>query len=201
MKSVNIGLALSLMLGVSAANAGYKMMEANQPVTVAKSTLTVTPDRRWSKLGARPGRNAESWTIDGMELNDLTFVAGIDDGKTLFRDIDKANNPLPRFSATMLAPDIAQLFEASYRVALGTPLMSIESLEPAKFAGVDGFRFTFSLTHQGDEVRRMGEAHGAVIDKRLYLITFEAPAIHYFERDRAAARKIAESATLVRPAK
>jgi hypothetical protein len=200
MKYLKIGFVLSLTLGSAAANAGYKLMEAHQPVAVAKSNLTVTPDRRWSKLGARPGRNAESWTIDGMELNDLTFVVGIEDGKPLFRDIDKANNPLPRFSATMLAPDIAQLFEASYRVALGTPLMSIDSLEPAKFAGSDGFRFTYSLTHQGDEVRRKGEAHGAVIDKRLYLITFEAPAIHYYERDRAAARRIAESATLTRPA-
>jgi hypothetical protein len=53
--------------------AGYKLMGSGKPVAVAKSTLTVTPNVNWNRLGARPGRNAESWTIDGLSLNDMTF--------------------------------------------------------------------------------------------------------------------------------
>ncbi len=84
----------------------------------------------------------------------------------------------------MLAPDIAQLFESSYRVSVGTSLMSIDPIEPAVFAGQPGFRFAYSFVVQGEEVRRKGEATGAVIGGKLYLITFEAPVIHYFDTQR-----------------
>jgi len=190
-----ITLAAALALAVPAA-AGYKLMGAGAPVTVAKSPLTVTPTLDWNRLGARPGRNAESWTLDGLSLNDVTFYGGIADQTTLFRETDKKNKPLPRFSSTMLAPDIAQLFEGSYRVAIGTSLMSIDSVAPTTFAGSPGFHFTYSLVTQGEEVRRKGEANGAIIGGKLYMITYEAPVIHYFDASVDAYRKLAASAVM-----
>jgi hypothetical protein len=195
MKTVVAGLALALVI-VSPAKAGYKLMSAGQPETVAKSVLSVTPSIDWNRLGARPGRNAESWTLDGLTLNDLTFYGGIGNDQTLFRDAHKKDAPLPHFSATMLAPDIAQLFEGSYRVANQTALMKIESIEPAKFAGQNGFKFTYSFTIQGEEVKRLGEARGAVVNGGLYLITYEAPLIYYYARDLEAFRKLADSAVI-----
>lgn len=175
--------------------AGPKLMPKGTPVQVAKSALTVTPTVDWNRMGARPGRNAESWTLDGLSLDDLTFYGGIDDGLTLFRDSKKKTEPLPKFSKTMLAPDIAQLFESSYRVSVGTSLMTIDSMEPATFAGQPGFRFTYSFVVQGEEVRRKGEANGAVINGKLYLITFEAPVIHYFDATVKAYRDLAATAS------
>jgi hypothetical protein len=186
----------ALALVAAPAQAGYKLMPQGKAVTVAKSGLTVTPDRAWNKIGARPGRNAETWTLDGVPLNDVTYYGGILNDATLFREVDKKNRPLPRFSSTMLIPDIAQLFEGSYRVAVGTSLMAIDSIEPATFAGQQGFRFTYSFTVESEEVRRLGEARGAVIGGKLYLITYEAPAIHYFERGLPAFKAIADGATI-----
>lgn len=186
-----------LMLTPNAAQAGYKLVPTGKPAAVAKSGLTVTTDRDWNRLGSRIGRNAESWTLDGLQLNDLTFYGGIENDKTLFREVDKMNRPLPRFSSSMLLPDIAQLFEGSYRVAVGTSLISIDSIEPAIFGGSQGFRFTYSFTVQGEEVRRLGEARGAIVGGKLYMMTFEAPVIHYFDRDVTAFRAIADSARIV----
>lgn len=183
-------------LAAAPAIAGYKLIPANQPITVAKQAMTVTPTVDWNKLGARPGRNAESWTLDGLTLNDLTFYGGIANDTTLFRDAKKKTAPLPKFNATMLAPDIAQLFESSYRVAIGTSLMSIDSVEPATFAGKAGFAFTYSFVVQGEEVRRKGEAKGAVINGKLYLITFEAPVIHYYDATKDSARAVMNSVKL-----
>ncbi len=190
-----VGAGLSLAVTAPAV-AGFKLMPAGVSVAVAKSGLTVKPSVPWNKLGARPGRQAESWTFDGLSLNDVTFYGGILNDTTLFREVDKTRKPLPRFSATMLAPDIAQLFEGSYRVAVGTSLMSIDSMEPATFAGQQGFRFTYSFTVQNEEVKRLGEARGAIVGGKLYLITYEAPKIHYFNRDVAAFRALADSAVL-----
>jgi hypothetical protein len=189
---VSAAFAIALTVGTPLHAAGLKA--AGTPVAVARSGLTVTPDQAWNK-GARPGRLSESWTLDGLTINELTFYGGIADNTTLFREVDKTNAPLPRFSKTMLLPDIAQLLETSYRVALGTPLIKIETIEPAQFAGAAGFRFTYSFT-ASDEVKRLGEARGAIINGALYMVTYEAPRIHYFERDLASFRKISDSAVI-----
>lgn len=57
--------------------ASNTLITAQTPVAVAKSSMTVTPDREWNKMGARPGRNSESWTIDGDGLNEVNFYGGI----------------------------------------------------------------------------------------------------------------------------
>ncbi len=189
-------IGLTLFAAVGSPSLANKVMPQGKAVTVAKSGLTVVPGMDWNRLSGRPGRNAESWTLDGLPLNDLTFYGGIVDGATLFRDARKKTDPLPKFAATMLIPDIAQLFESSYRVSVGTSLMSIDTIEPATFAGKPGFHFTYSFVVQGEEVRRKGEAKGAVIGGKLYLITFEAPVIHYFDADIVAARAVLDSAVL-----
>lgn len=198
MKRMSKLALMGMVIGLvgTPALAGYKLVSKGVPVAVAKSTLTVTPSVDWNRLGARPGRNAESWTLDGLTLNDLTFYSGIANDTTLFRDAKKKTAPLPRFSSTMLAPDIAQLFESSYRVSIGTSLMSIDGVEPATFAGKPGFHFTYTFVIQGEEVRRKGEATGAVIGGKLYLITFEAPVIHYFDATRDAAKIVVDSAKI-----
>lgn len=178
-----VAAALAAFVQAGPALAGYKLMAKGQEAIIAKSTLLVTPDTDWNRLGSRIGRYAESWTLDGLSLNDVTFYAGIGEGETLFREVNKKESPLPRFSATMLPTDIAQIFEGSYRIANKTSLFSIDSIEPATFAGAQGVRFTYSFTVQGEEVRRHGEATGAIISGRLYLITYEGPALHYFARD------------------
>lgn len=190
-------IAAAVLAFSAPALAGYKLMRAGVPEQVAKSGLTVTPGQDWNKLGGRVGRNAESWTLDGLTLNDMTFYGGIENDRTLFREVDKRDRPLPRFSSNMLLPDIPQLFEASYRVANGTSLMTIDSIEPAQFAGNPGFRFTYNFTVQGEEVKRLGEARGAIVAGKLYMITYEAPAIEYFARDLAAFRTTADSARIL----
>ncbi|MGL5836882.1 MAG: hypothetical protein ACRCY3_00090 [Sphingorhabdus sp.] len=195
-KSRILVFTVTVALATSPVMAGYKLMAAGKPVTVAKSGLMVSPSQDWNRLGARPGRNAESWTLDGLLLNDVTFYGGIADNTTLFREVDKKNRPLPRFSKTMLPTDIPQLFEGSYRVANGTALMSVDKIEPATFAGKSGVRFAYSFTVQGEEVKRKGEATGAIVDGRLYMISYEAPVIHYYNRDLESYRKLVSSAVI-----
>ncbi|MCP3729160.1 hypothetical protein M9978_01860 [Sphingomonas sp. MG17] len=182
------------LLAAAPAMAGFKLMPAGQPQLIRKSALTVTPGIAWNRLGARLGRNAEAWTLDGNTLNDLIFYTAIPAGQTLFREVDKKNKPLPKFDAKMLAPDVVAMFESSYRIANSTSLFSVDSVEPATFAGKPGFRFTYSFTIQNEEVRRSGEATGAIVNGQLYMITFEAPKIHYYDRNIADYRAVVASA-------
>ncbi len=193
-RTLRLGIVIAAGIMLASPLLAGALRPAGVAVAVARSNLTVTPDQAWNK-GARPGRLSEAWTLDGLTINELTFYGGIADDKTLFREVDKTNRPLPHFSKTMLAPDIAQLFETSYRVAIGTSLITVDKIEPATFAGASGFHFTYSFVGP-DEVKRKGEARGAVIGEKLYLITYEAPRIHYFDRDLPSFGKIADSAVL-----
>lgn len=195
MKRVSMAVA-ALVLAAQPVMAGNVLVAPGAKIWVAKSALAVTPASEWNKLGARPGRNSESWTLDGDLLNEISFYGGIVDGKPLFREVDKRNKPLPTVSATMLITDIPTLLENSYRIALGTPLITITSVVPGPFAGAPGVRFTYSYQRAGDDVRRLGEARAAMIGGRLFMMSYEAPALHYFNRDVAAFRQIADSARL-----
>ncbi|NJC33255.1 hypothetical protein GGR88_000729 [Sphingomonas jejuensis] len=177
---------------------GYTLVRPGAAVDVAGSGLIVSPDRAWNRAGSinGPGKDAERWTLDGPALNELTLYAGIRDGRPLFREEDRRDRPLPRFSATMLPVDVAALFEASYRVASGTSLFTIDAIAPDSLAGRPGFRFDYSYVLPGEEVRRKGAATGAIVGGKLYLISFEAPAIHYFDRDVGAYRAIVAAARL-----
>lgn len=189
-------LAAVSIVAVAPAVAGNKLIAAGERVTVAKSKLAVAPAVEWNKLGARPGRNAETWTIDGDQLNDVTFYGGIPEGQTLFREVSKRDKPLPRMSATMLVTDIPTMLENSYRIALNTAQMKIDTVEPAPFAGAKGVRFTYSFVRADEDLVRRGEARAAVIGGKLYMITYEAPELHFFERGIDSFRQIADSATM-----
>jgi hypothetical protein len=187
-------LAAAGLLVATPAMAGNALVPANQPVAVGKSLLRVTPDIEWNRLALRPGRNSESWTLDGEELNDLTFYGGLAEDKTLFREVDKRNRPLPHISGTMLITDVPSLLENSYRIALNTPIFAIESMEPAAFGGKPGLRFRYSFTRSGEALARTGEARAALVDGKLYMITYEAPRLHFFEKSVQSFRQIADSA-------
>lgn len=187
-------LFISLLSATSATFAN-DLMASGTPVSVARSTLQVTPSTDWNKLSARPGRNSETWTFDGELLNDLAFYGGTENGRTLFREIDRRNRPLPRFQSSMLPTDIPTLLENSYRIARDVTIFTIDRQEAAQFAGHRGINFSYSFVGQ-DQLRRRGEANAAIIDGKLYMASFEAPAIHYFDHGIEAYRQIIASARI-----
>ena len=190
-RTLAFGLALAIAVPVSA----NSLREANATARVAGSALSVTPTRDWNKLSANVGRRTETWTLDGDALNNVTFFGGIENDRPIFREVDRRNRPLPRFSSTMLLADLPTLIENSYRIARGTTTFTVEHVEPAQFAGNAGLHFRYSFVG-ADEVRRRGEAYGAMVNGRLFLVTFDAPAIHYFDASVAAFRQLIPTATM-----
>lgn len=158
---------------------------------IARSSFSASPNSEWNRLSAREGRNVETWTLDGPQLNKVNFYGGIEIGQPLFREQDRRNRPLPRVTPNMLITDIAALLETSYRSQFSVSRMSIDNQVPALVGGHNGIRFTYSFVRQEDEVERKGEAVGAVVNNRLYLVTYEAPAIYFFDKDVERFRQLA----------
>lgn len=191
---IGVFLGLSFALIVTPASA-HKLREQGETVKVARSDMVVTPNRDWNRLSRRPGKRAEVWTLDGPQLNDVTFFGGIERGDPLVKERSKKRDPLPKFSDTTLLIEIPELLEGTYRTYKRIGDFSLLSIEPTNFLGQDGVYFTFEFIDR-DQLPRKGEARAAIVDDELYMITFEAPRLHYFEKVIGEFRQLTDSAAI-----
>lgn len=176
-----LALALAPALLLSTTADAHKLREKGVKVAVADSTVSVTPSRDWNRLSGNVGKNTETWTLDGGQLNDITFYGGIPAGNPLVKERSKKREPLPKFTSSTLLVEVPELLETTYRAYKKIGTFSVTSTEPTKFLGQDGVKFTYSYT-DSDELTRKGEARAVIIKGSLYMITFDAPRLHYFDR-------------------
>lgn len=175
--------------------AGWKLVEEDKPVVIGKSSMKVTPSENWNRWSVRPVKEGEIWTRDGTNLNELYFVTGLPAGMTLYKDTQKKERPLPKLSAKLDLTEIPEFYESSTRLVLGTSVFEMTSVEPAKMGGQDAVKFAFEYAIEGSPLKRRGMGVGTMVKGQLYLITFLAPATHFFERDRAEVEAIMASVT------
>jgi len=181
MNKTAVTLSLAVLLATNAS--ANSLISPGPQSKIARSSLSANPSTEWNRLSERGGKNVEIWTIDGDELNKVTFFGGVPVGEPLLKEADKKHAPLPRVTANMLITDIPAILESSYRIQLHTMRMSIDNQEPTTVGGHKGIKFTYSFVREDDEVERKGEAVGAFVGDRLYLVTYEAPAINFFDKD------------------
>ena len=195
MNKLFLGLALA---GLAAAplSARWRLLPETMPVMVAKSAMKVVPGPGWNSWSFRPGKKNELWSYDGPVLNQIEFVGGVADGEALAKERNKKDKPLPKFSSKMLPTDIAQIYEQTQRIVTQSPDFVIDSMEPVSFAGYPGVKFTFRFTKPDEELTRKGEARGAIVGGKLFLIAYSAPALHYFDAHLAKAQAVMESAKI-----
>lgn len=186
-------LCLAGVVAVSAQAHGFR--EKGKPAEVADSPLTVTPPRDWNRLDARPGKHAETWTLDGEQLNDITFFAGIEPGRPLVKERNRKREPLPMVRSGTLLIEVPELLGNTYRAYKQIAVFTVTSTTPVKFLGGDGVLFTYDYLDQ-DDLPRRGEARATIIAKKLFMMTFDAPRLHYFDRSLPDFRALADSATL-----
>lgn len=192
-KSVILTGCLAALVFTGSVAQAHKLRENAIPVAVADEGFVVTPGRDWNRLDGNAGKRTESWTLDGAQLNDLTFYGGIEAGKPLIRERNKKTDPLPKFTASTLAVEIPELVEGTYRTAKEIANFEVTASEPTRFLGQEGISFTYQYL-DGEQLVRKGEARAAIIGGKLYMMTFDAPRLRYFDRSVAEFRRIADSA-------
>lgn len=188
-------LILTVAAAVPAQANGYR--EAGKAAKIADSALQVTPPRDWNRLSAKPGKYAETWTLDGEQLNDVTFYGAVEPGQPLVRERDKKRAPLPKFTARTLLIEVPELLEGTYRAEKGIGDFTLTGSKPDRFLGRDGVFFSYDYV-DADQLPRKGEARAVVVAGKLYMATFDAPRLHYFEKTAADYRALADTARLAK---
>ncbi len=158
------------------------LIKSGETVAVAKSTLSITPPRDWNKLSLRPGKKAETWTLDGEQLNDISFYSDIAPGEPLLRERSKKRDPLPKLRANSLLTDVPEFLEGTYRAHFGIAVFSLGASKPTKFLNEPAIQFTYEYV-TSDELTRRGEAIAALRNGKLFMMTFDAPKLHFFDKN------------------
>lgn len=194
---VRFALAAALVVAPAGqALAAWKLVAANTPVKVAKSEMSVTPGAAWNRGTHRASKKGETWTLDGPSISEVYFAGGLLPGETFYKDVDKKNNPLPVMGSNLQLTDIPEFYESSQRIAYGTAVYEVTGVEPVKFLGQDGVQFTYTFALTGNPLTYNGIARATLVKGALYLISYDAPALSFFERDKAEAQAIMDSAKL-----
>lgn len=178
----------------------HKLRESGQTVAIDGTTVSVTPSRDWNRLSQNVGKNTETWTLDGEQLNDVTFFVGIEAGMPLVKERSKKREPLPKLRSNTLLVEIPELLEGTYRAYKGIGAFEVLAIQPEQFLGSDGVNFSYKYI-DADELTRMGEARAAIIGGKLYMFTFDAPRLSYFDKAIGDYHALLKSATLAKPAR
>ena len=95
------------------------------------------------------------------------------------------------FRKTMTAFEVREMYQATM-VTLIKANMEDVAVKPATFGGEEGFRLEFTFRTQSGLIRR-GFAVGAIYRDKLYMITYTAPAMHYYDALAADAENLLSS--------
>ena len=175
----------------------YALVRA-QPRSVGDGTMVVTPPREWNRIRARlfdDVRAVEDWTLNGIYLDGISFVAGLKSGAYIVRQDRREYRQVPKFRSDMTPPEVAAMLESLYRVRGGAIDFKTIALAPRAFMGRPGYQFDFEHL-DGDEVWRRGRVVGTTINDRLYLVLFDATRSQYYNAALADFEAIAASARL-----
>ncbi len=98
----------------------------------------------------------------------------------------------------MLLTDLPVLFENSYSIALNTQLMKVDLGRAGNLSWLERSTFLVHIqpAERGGSTHRVRLRRRLAIGGKLFMITFEAPDVFYYERDLPAYRAIVARATV-----
>lgn len=155
--------------------------------------LTLTIEGPWNHLKSPGLGPAQTWTMEGLPLDQLLIYSGLKDGELVHAKASgKAKNFA--FRAKMHADEIVALFEGMLTRDGST--FTLSKLEPATFGGIKGFHFEYVLTRKVDNVILTGTGWGAVSKGELFALIYMAPRLGFFAQHSAEVSRIAQSAQI-----
>lgn len=162
---------------------GWQRYEQPTEVEHASKNFKVTLPANWVRYN-QAQRDVIVVTRDGLRVQQIMAAYAAHD--KAFDRIKKQS------SATMLSAELAELQIAEMK-ALGN-LSNLEVLEnaPAKLGGLPAFRAVTQFKNS-DGLAIKIEMLGAVNAKGYYLFQYQAPDLHFFQRDRAVFQGVVAS--------
>lgn len=165
--------ALAILLLAAACTPPLVATPPMEPIQIG--FYSVTPHAEWNRAMMT---RKEVWTVDGYALQALRFL-DVADGQTLSGQTDP-DGKAPVFRKAMLPNEIQELIVETL-AAGGWANVKPAGLQPAKFGGLPGFRFSFGMVSEGG-LEYDGIVLATVKDDVLHLIMYSGTRLHYFPK-------------------
>lgn len=156
--------------------------------------MMVKLEGAWNQVNVPGLGPAETWTMEGLPVDQLLIYSGIKDGEVVHPDRPGAGGNQKRFSfrSTMQPEEIVAMFEGM--LTRDGSSFQLLKLAPENFGGLKGFRFDYTLVRKVDNVRLSGMGFGGVSKGELFAIIYMAPRLTFFSRHAARVEQISRSA-------
>lgn len=154
--------------------------------------LSVTIEGPWNHLQAPGLGPAQTWTMEGLPVDQLLLYSGIKDGQLIQASGGGQKQKDLTFRASMQPDEIVTMFEGM--LTRDGSAFTLSKLEPLPFGGLRGFRFEYTLTRKVDNVVLSGIGWGTVSKGELFAMLYMAPRLTFFARHVPQVEKIAMSA-------
>ena len=143
--------------------------------------MTVKAGATWKRLLASKNqpRWNDVWTWNGPQIDRITLVRGLPEGKAIVSQTTNADQQVPMFRADMTTQDLVSMVEVSYRVN-GVTVFNVESVEPFDFLGGSGIRLRYNYV-SGIAFRKRGGCVMRVVGGKLYAMKLESLAGSSFD--------------------
>jgi len=168
------------------------------PVTVG--AMTVETGRMWNAApggtSAASNPDTQIWTSDGLLLNRIVIIPGVQDGQPIFKQ-ESDSQALPLFKADMLPNEIEELTESSIVKLFGEGQVSVDTanLRPNRFGEDRGVLFDMLVT-VSDGPNYRGLTGAFIHEQQLFLVIYLGAEPHYYNKHRAEAEAIILSARI-----
>lgn len=184
-----------LMVMTGCAPQGWVMTDAKNRTVVGKH-IQVTFPKGWMQTKLPTGAliynkkkkiipmETISASRDGLGIQSI--VAAKRFNKFAFPSIEKKLNP------NMLSSELADLYVTDLRKQSGLERLRVLSSKPARIGKKRGFRVIVSYRNE-DGLRIVRDAYGFMDKTGFYLITYTGPHLYYYDRDRVAFARTAQS--------
>lgn len=191
---IRLTTVLAAAMALSGCVAGYTLVSP-APIKVAQGTMQVKPSIAWNKSPKGPYDivREENWTQNGPVLDSIGFIGALSDGEAIAKQRPKDDHKVPVFRATMTPQDLVSMVESYYRIKAGATVFETTSVKPVTFLGTQAVQFNYTYVG-ADEVKRRGRSVVAIVNKKLYLMSLDAAAVHYFDAALPEFEAIAASA-------
>lgn len=174
----------------------YTLVPSGQ-VAVSQGSMKIRPAGAWNKApqGQFALPQAEGWTRNGPVLDSIYFLGGVPDGGAIAKQRPDDARKVPVFHATMTPQDLTSMIESAYRIRGGVKIFETIGVKPVTFLGQQGVQFDYTFVNE-DSVKRRGRSVIVVAGGKLYIMSLNATALHYFDAALPDFQTMAASASI-----
>lgn len=159
--------------------------------------MTIQIEGPWNRISAPNMGPAQSWTMEGLPVDQLLLYSGIADSVVVHAESGAGQPDSMKsfaFRSSMQPEEIVTMFEGM--LTRDGSRFTLTKLEPSSFGGLKGFRFTYRLVRKTSNVNLLGVGYGAVSKGELFSVLYMAPRLAFYDRHVGAVEKIAASARI-----